>query len=82
MHGLHCIPCIACYTLHVVNRLRELRGSTRRHELAIEVGVDPTTIYRWETGRSPIPDDMKRVLADKLGVTVSELMGWEKEPAA
>lgn len=39
-------------TLIRVNRA--LQGRTRK-ALAEELGVRPVTVYRWETGRTPIP---------------------------
>ncbi len=66
------------------NRLRELRdkrGLKYKH-LAVEFGVDPSTVWRWESGRSPIPDQIKFDLADFYGVTVTDLMGWPEAIAA
>ncbi len=41
---------------------RALQGRTRK-ALAEELGVRPVTVYRWETGRTPIPPQQaERVL--------------------
>lgn len=40
---------------------RMLKGLTQR-ELAQELGVDPTTVMKWETGKSkPMPEAQERV---------------------
>ncbi len=61
------------------NRLAELRSATGLSQtaLAYERGVTSATIYRWETGRVPIPDTQKLALALRFGVTPGYLMGWE-----
>lgn len=65
------------------NRLRELRElkGLARYDVSAHVRVDPTTVYRWERGDSPIPDDQKLALAELLGVSRAYLMGWEAEAA-
>ena len=82
MHGMHReLP---------ANRLQELRESRglRPYNVAHLLGestgdtVDPSTIWRWETGRSPIRDDYKFALAELFDVTVAHLMGWDEEAAA
>ena len=63
----------------VPNRLREhreARGLTRR-QLANRLDVTESTIERWETSKSRIPDERKLELAKLLDVTPSELMGWD-----
>ena len=63
----------------VPNRLRELRderGLTRR-EVALRLDVTESTIVRWEAFERRIPDERKLELAELLGVTPSELMGWD-----
>jgi transcriptional regulator with XRE-family HTH domain len=59
-------------------QLREGRG-LKRHELAIEFGVDPSSIWRWE--RSGPPKEMLPRVAEFFGVSVEHLMGWDGEPA-
>jgi transcriptional regulator with XRE-family HTH domain len=65
------------------NRIRELREKHElsRPELAVELGVDPSTLYRWETEGSEVPDEMKRRLAERFDVSREHLMGWDREPA-
>ena len=62
------------------NRLRELR--TQRNltleALGNEIGVYPSTILRWETGHTAIPDPRKQELAEFFGVTVAYLMYWDE----
>lgn len=48
--------------------------------VAAHCDVDQSTLYRWRTGASPIPDTAKVVLAQYFGVTVAYLMGWDDEP--
>lgn len=75
--------------MHVVrrtiqtNRLKTLRedAGLKPHELAVELGVDPSTVYRWES-TSAIPDRWKLRLSERFGVSVAVLMGWDAEEAA
>lgn len=62
------------------NRLRELREARelKRQDLAVEFSVDPTTVYRWETGASEIDDVTKLALARFFGVSPEHLMGWDR----
>jgi transcriptional regulator with XRE-family HTH domain len=66
------------------NRLRELREARglRTYHLAARYDVDPTTIYRWEQGRSDVPDAIKLALAEFYDVTVAYLMGWPEPDQA
>lgn len=61
------------------NRIQELckATGTKRAEIAVKCKVDPSTVWRWETGKSTIPDDKKFLLAELFGVSVTWLMGWE-----
>ncbi len=63
----------------VPNRLREHRerlGLTRR-ELSVRLGVTESTIERWETSKTGIPDERKLELAKVLDEKPSQLMGWD-----
>ena len=67
------------------NRIKELRKSKRitLERLAIAIGTSKQTIQRYETGViANIPTDKITLLADALGVTPSELMGWEHSLAS
>lgn len=66
------------------NRLRELRESRalKRYDIAALVRFDPATVYRWEVGLSPVPDEVKLELAKHYGVTIEHLMGWDGAEAA
>ena len=62
------------------NRLRELREAAglKHYDIAARFRVDPSTVYRWERGASPIPDEIKLALATMFEVPASHLMGWEE----
>ena len=66
------------------NRAKQLRHAAgkKRAVAAVEMGVDPSTLWRWEERRTPIPDDKKVLLATYYGTTVEWLMGWSGEVAA
>jgi transcriptional regulator with XRE-family HTH domain len=68
----------------VPNRLRALRKSAglTLPQLAVEIGVDPTTAYRWETSRVGIPDERKAELAEKFDVSIAHLMCWPCDECA
>ena len=61
------------------NRIGDLlrENDVSRRRVAKEIGVHPTTVGRWESGISPIPDFRKQQLAELFGVSVPYLMGWE-----
>ena len=62
-----------------LNRIYELRVESKRSQtgLAGEIGVDGSTISRWETGITPIRDLHKQQLAELFGCSVAYLMGWD-----
>lgn len=66
------------------NRLMELREAKGllRSQVAAELRVDQSTVYRWETGRSSIPDPAKSQLAEMFGVTRAYLMAWDEDGVA
>lgn len=50
-------------------------------ELAFEIGVNVTTIWRWRVGKSiPTSQAIREAIADALGRHVDEL--WPPEPGA
>ena len=62
------------------NRIKELRKAKRitLERLATAVGTSKQTIQRYETGViANIPTDKIALLANSLGVSPSELMGWD-----
>lgn len=63
------------------NRLRELReqAELKAYDLAARFRVDPSTVVRWENGRSQVPDEVKLELAELYGVSVAYLMGWPEK---
>ncbi|HWF25205.1 MAG TPA: helix-turn-helix transcriptional regulator [Solirubrobacteraceae bacterium] len=67
------------------NRLREFRQSrpeVELYDLAARLRVAVSTIHRWETGASPVPDWVKLELAEFYGVSPAYLMGWPEDAAA
>ena len=66
------------------NRLRELRQNhgLKLYDISARFRVEPSTVNRWETGRSAVPDASKLDLADLYGVTVAYLMGWPEQPCS
>lgn len=62
--------------------LREaLAASPRsRLDLASAVGVDPVTVWRWETGKSiPTSEPMRRAIAQALGRDISDVFPSSEE---
>lgn len=77
MRITHCVP-----TPTPPNRLSELyfAAGLSRADVASSMGVDSTTVWRWETGRLAITDKRKEALAALLDVSIPVLMGWDNEP--
>ena len=66
------------------SKLKELRKSKGMtlDELAEIVGTSKQTIHRYENGIiTNVPPEKVESLANALGTTPQELMGWEDEPA-
>ena len=64
-----------------LKELRKSRGMTL-DELAELVGTSKQTIHRYENGIiTNVPPQRIESLANALGTTPSELMGWDDEPA-
>ncbi|HEX5591997.1 MAG TPA: helix-turn-helix transcriptional regulator [Solirubrobacterales bacterium] len=64
------------------NRLKELceQHELKRHHLAVELEVDPSTVYRWEQGE--IPTQYIAPLTKRFGVTSDHLLGLDRIPAS
>ena len=61
----------------IIKKLRTEQDMTME-ELGKKVSVSQQTIQRYESGQIPnIPYDKIDLLANALGVTKSQLMGWE-----
>lgn len=67
--------------MQVANRLSVLRIAQRltQAQVAKTLGVDPSTVYRWEMREVGIPDTRKVELAALFGVSVGHLMCWPHE---
>lgn len=59
--------------------LRETAGETAV-SLAAWQGTSTQTLWRWETGRVPIPERHREALAQRFGVTIPYLMRYEETP--
>lgn len=71
----------------VPNRLAELLSPpgeprVRMAKLAAHCDVDQSTVYRWRERLGPIPDDQKENIAVFFGITVADLMCWDRTPEA
>jgi transcriptional regulator with XRE-family HTH domain len=66
------------------NRLKELREARglKLVQVAAHVNKDQSVVWRYETGRTQIPDDVKAQLACFFGVSRAYLMGWDEDRAA
>lgn len=65
--------------MHLANRLLDLRRAAQmtQRQVAESVGVNRTTVCRWEAGAVPIPDRHKVALAALFGVSAAHLMCWD-----
>lgn len=62
-----------------IKRTREKCGLSQT-ELAEKIGVSKQTLYKYENNIvTNIPSNKIELLADKLGVSESYIMGWEEE---
>jgi transcriptional regulator with XRE-family HTH domain len=60
-------------TTSMAQAIRRARGSRTQAEIAIAVGVDQSTVARWETGATSIPSARLSVLLSVLGMTWADL---------
>lgn len=61
-------------------RMAELKVT--REALAEQTGIAKDTIHRYTNGIQTPGADKVYLIAEALGTTPNELMGWNKEPAA
>ena len=47
-----------------------------QQQLAIKLGVAPSAVSNWESGRVPIPSDAVIKLCMELGIDPNQLFGW------
>lgn len=64
------------------NRLADLMEAEglKRYDIAALCERDTTTVGRWIKGEVPIPDEAKRALTERFGVSVEHLLGWDRIP--
>lgn len=62
------MDCIA-----VGKRLRELRGTRSKEEIAYRMGISVPSVCLYESGKRMPKDDVKVKLADFYGMTVQEI---------
>jgi len=60
---------------------RKLCGTSQKN-LALEIGVHPVTVSRWESGDYPVPLDQLDAIAATTEVTIDFLLGRVDEPEA
>lgn len=62
----------------VPNRIAALRAAASLTQAGVAelIGVDQSTVRRWEVGSHAIPDARKVELAGLFGVSVGHLMCW------
>ena len=58
--------------MKTVRELREAAGLTQL-ELAVRVGVTPSTVYNWESGRSEPRVSQLRRVAEAFGVKMDDI---------
>jgi transcriptional regulator with XRE-family HTH domain len=69
--------------MHIGERIRELRRErdVTAEDLASKLGKGSQTVFRWEWGNtSPRVDDLLGI-AERLGVTLEELVRGVNEPS-
>lgn len=58
---------------HIAQKLRELRGTRSREEVAIAVGVTASAISMYESGNRVPHDEIKVRLANYFGKSVQDI---------
>jgi transcriptional regulator with XRE-family HTH domain len=71
-------------TPNTPNRVRRLRQHEKLtlRQLADRVGVDESTLGRWERGQQAVPEAYRVALAEIFEVTVPYVMRWDEAPDA
>ncbi len=64
--------------MKTIKQLREGRGWTQL-KLANELGVTPSTIYKWETGRTEPKVAQLRAVARAFGVSYDDVVLVEEQ---
>lgn len=62
--------------METIRSVRERQG-LRRMDLAVRIGVDIATVYRWESGRTKPSIWLARAIAEALGVSMGDI-DWER----
>lgn len=60
---------------------KRVAAGITQEELATKLGVDRSTVTKWETGQSLPRTHLLPKLAELFGCTVDELLGIEKTPS-
>lgn len=66
--------------VNVIQDMRVRSGITQE-QLAGQLGIDRSTVAKWETGQSKPRTDALIKLCEILSCTADELLGIEKTPA-
>jgi DNA-binding XRE family transcriptional regulator len=64
---------------HIARKLIQLRGETRREDVAKSVGISVSAIKMYEAGKRVPKDEIKIKLAIYYGVSVQQLFFSEQE---
>jgi transcriptional regulator with XRE-family HTH domain len=64
----------------IIRRLRESKGLNQQN-VADELGVNITSIVRWETDGESIKSNTLKKLADLFGVKISDIYTYEQNPS-
>jgi transcriptional regulator with XRE-family HTH domain len=62
-------------------KTKRTSANMTQQELADMLGIDRTTVTKWETGACMPSIKMLRLLSNILGCTIDELLGAEAESA-
>ena len=69
-------------TVERIKQLRKEKGLSAEY-IAEMIGVSPSTIYRYENNDiASMKIDKLKMIADLLGTSASDLLGWSDDPSA